>query len=79
MIVCDGISLEPQAVALTASELLGLAPRRALFLIRGSCDEELTIGSHPSQRYSRIWYAVPGSENSLACSCQIETDFSKDG
>jgi hypothetical protein len=54
MIVCDGISLEPQAVALTACELLGLAPRRALFLIRDSCDEELTIESHLPQRYSRI-------------------------
>jgi hypothetical protein len=79
MFVCDGIFLEPQAGALTAFEQLGLAPRRALFLIRGSCDEELTIGSHLPQRYSRIWCAVPGSENSLVCSCQIETDFSEDG
>jgi hypothetical protein len=79
MIVCDGICLEPQAVALTASELLGLAPHRALFSIRGSCDEELTIGFHLPQRYSRILCAVPGNENSLACSCQVETNCSKDG
>jgi hypothetical protein len=75
--VCDGKSLEPRIQALTASERLGLAPRCVLFPVCDFCSEELTIGSRLAQRCSRILYAVPGNENTLAYSCQVKTSPNK--
>jgi hypothetical protein len=77
LFVCDGISLEPRAQALTASERLHLAPRRVLFPVYDFCGEELTIGSRLAQRCSRILYAVPDNENTLAYSCQVKMNSNK--
>jgi hypothetical protein len=43
----------------------------------GSCDEELTIGSPLARRDSRILYAAPGSESTLACSYSVRTNSDK--
>jgi hypothetical protein len=56
LFVCDGKFLEPRIQALTASERLGLAPRRVLFPVCDFCGEELTIGSRLAQRCSRTLY-----------------------